>query len=113
MDLAAHMAVRCDFWETVLLQASLYRGNAFNVHLTLHQREPLTPTHFQRWLEIWEGTVDDLFAGSHATLAKAQANRIAGGISRRLDRAGDTDACTYRVRPMSAERDSWRTKVPN
>ena len=86
MDLEAHMPIMCDFWETVLFQAGTYGRNAFNVHLDLHQQEPLTPMHFQRWLDIWEGTVDDLFAGPKATQAKVQAARIAGSISRRLDR---------------------------
>ena len=91
MDLAAHLPVMCDFWETVLFRAGLYRGNAFNVHLTLHQQEPLTPTHFQHWLDLWETTVDALFKGPIATLAKVQAERIAGGISRRLERPGDAE----------------------
>ncbi len=101
MDLDAHMPVMCDFWETVLFQAGLYRGNAFNVHLTLHQQEPLTPMHFQRWLDIWERTVDDLFAGPRANLAKVQANRIAGGISRRLDRTGDGEVLT--IQPSTVD----------
>ena len=106
MDLAAHMPIMCDFWETVLFQAGLYRGNAFNVHLTLHQQEPLTPMLFQRWLDIWEATVDDLFAGPTATLAKVQANRIAGGISRRLERTtGDGELLT--IQPTSGDYRRW------
>jgi hemoglobin len=85
MDLAAHLPVMCDFWETVLFRAGLYRGNAFNVHLTLHRQEPLTPEHFQRWLDIWEATVADLFTGPSAELAVVQAGRIARSISQRLE----------------------------
>jgi hemoglobin len=92
MDLTAHLPVMCDFWETVLLQAGLYRGNAFNVHATLHRQEPLTPMHFQRWLEIWQTTVADLFAGPIATAAAVQARRIAGGISRRLEQISADEA---------------------
>lgn len=95
MDLAAHMPVMCDFWETVLFQAGKYNRNAFGVHLQLHQQEPLTPMHFQRWLDIWETTVDDLFVGPYANHAKVQAGRIAGGISRRLERStGDGELLT-------------------
>jgi hemoglobin len=94
MDLDAHMPIMCDFWETVLFQAGKYGRNAFSVHLALHRLEPLTPMHFQRWLDIWEGTVDDLFAGPKADLAKVQAGRIAGSISRRLERSADGELLT-------------------
>lgn len=97
MDLAAHLPVMCDFWETVLFQAGLYRGNAFDVHLTLHRREPLTPMHFQRWLDIWEATVDDLFVGPTAIQAKVQAGRIGGSIRRRLLRPVDGDGLTIAI----------------
>jgi hemoglobin len=50
--------------------------------------------HFQRWLDIWEGTVDDLFAGPKAIQAKVQAGRIAGSISRRLERTVDGELLT-------------------
>lgn len=89
MDLEAHMPIMCDFWETVLFQAGLYRRNAFDVHLVLHGKVSLTPSLFQRWLDIWEGTVDDLFEGDKAIQAKIQAGRIAGSISRRLERTID------------------------
>ncbi len=98
MDLRAHMPVMCDFWETVLFQAGLYKGNAFNVHFDLHLQVSLTAMHFQRWLDIWEATVDDLFAGDKAILAKVQAGRIAGSIRRRLERTTDGEVLTVTPR---------------
>ena len=56
--------------------------------------------HFQHWLDIWEGTVDDLFAGPKAIHAKVQAARIAGSISRRLERTVDGELMT--IAPRSA-----------
>jgi hemoglobin len=100
MDREAHMPIMCDFWETVLFQAGKYGRNAFGVHLDLHQQEPLTPMHFQRWLDIWQTTVDDLFQGQKANLAKVQAGRIAGSISRRLERSVDGEWLT--VTPVRA-----------
>ncbi len=91
MDLDAHLPIMCDFWETVLFQAGLYRRNAFQVHVDINRLEPLTPMHFQRWLDLWETTVDDLFTGEKANLAKLQAARIGGSILRRLDRTADAE----------------------
>jgi hemoglobin len=84
MDLDRHLPIMCDFWETVLFNASVYRRNALRVHLALNARHPLLPEHFERWLELWVRTVDDLFRGEKAALAKLQAERIAGSISRRM-----------------------------
>ena len=84
MDLEKHLPVMCDFWQTVLFRAGLYRRNALQVHAELHALSPLSSEHFARWLAVWTGTVDDCFSGEKAELAKTQAGRIAYSISRRL-----------------------------
>jgi hemoglobin len=84
MDLAHHLPIITDFWETVLLGAGTYRRNMLQLHLALNRRFPLEAEHFERWLEIWTGTVDEHFAGQKAELAKTQAHRIAGSVYRRI-----------------------------
>lgn len=84
MDLAAHLPIMCDFWETVLFRSAAYRRNALQVHVALHARHPLTEAHFERWMGLWAATVDDHFAGPTAERAKLQAARIAGSMQRRL-----------------------------
>ena len=84
LDLEHHLPIICDFWETVLFNAGLYRRNALQVHVALNGRFPLLPEHFERWLQLWVRTVDDMFRGEKAELAKMQAERIAGSISRRM-----------------------------
>ena len=84
MDLAVHLPIMGDFWETVLFRTGAYRRNALQVHVALHARHPLTGEHFARWLELWDGTVDALYAGPIAERAKLQAARIAGSMERRL-----------------------------
>jgi hemoglobin len=61
--LEAHLPVMCDFWETVLFRAGLYRGNALQVHRQLNERHPLGANHFARWLALWESTVDEMHQG--------------------------------------------------
>jgi hemoglobin len=84
MDLAAHLPVVCDFWETVLFHTGSYRRNALHPHQRLHARAHLGPAHFDRWLALWYATVDDRYTGPKAELAKVQATRIAGAMSRRI-----------------------------
>ena len=101
MDLAAHMPIMCDFWETVLFQTGAYRRNAFMIHLHLHQMEPLTKVHFQRWEDMWHQTVDEMFSGEKAILAKLNASRIANSIHRRLERTEDRELLQIQPRPAA------------
>ncbi|WP_220033856.1 group III truncated hemoglobin [Arthrobacter psychrolactophilus] len=84
MDLAAHMPIMADFWQTVLFKAGLYKRNALAVHFDIHAKEPLTLEHFNRWLQLWTLTVDGLFRGEKAELAKVQAHQIGGSMLRRV-----------------------------
>jgi hemoglobin len=85
LDLEAHVPVIASFWETVLLGSQSYRGGAFRPHAALHMKAGLQAGHFERWLVLWRTTVDDLFAGERAELAKAHAARVAQAFHRRLD----------------------------
>jgi hemoglobin len=85
MDLVAHMPVMCDFWENILFQARKYPGGMMMVHFQLHMKTALAPHHFQRWLDYWEETVDALFAGERANVAKVHAGRVAVSMSRRFE----------------------------
>jgi hemoglobin len=98
-DLAAsgfesHVPVMCDFWETVLFRAGLYRGSALAVHREVQHRTPLAAVHFVRWLALWKSTVDRMYSGPVAEQAKTQATRIAWSMCQRLtgQRAAELDA---------------------
>jgi hemoglobin len=77
LDLEAHFPRLVDFWEVQLLHSGRYEGNPMKVHLDLHQIEQLTKAHFDRWLELFNATVDAHFAGQKARLAKERALSIA------------------------------------
>jgi hemoglobin len=85
LDLEAHVPVITDFWETILLGGQSYRGGAFRPHAELHDKVRLRYGHFARWLGLWISTVDELFAGEHAELAKSHAVRVATAFHRRLE----------------------------
>ena len=84
LDLDEHVPVITSFWETILLGARSYGGGAFAPHARLHAKSPMSPGHFDRWVVLWCETVDELFAGPRAELAKAHARRVARAFSRRL-----------------------------
>jgi hemoglobin len=84
LDLEAHVPVISSFWETVLLGNQTYSGGAFRPHAELHAKVGLKAGHFERWLQLWFGTVDELFAGERANMAKIHALRVGNAFLGRL-----------------------------
>lgn len=72
-----HFSLLADFWEMVLFGKSLYRNNVIQKHTELHHRRSLEPYLFERWLTLFCGTVDELFAGPVAEQAKIRAQSMA------------------------------------
>jgi hemoglobin len=85
LDLEAHVPQITSFWETILLGAQSYSGGAFRPHAALHMKARLRAGHFERWLALWRETVDELFAGERAELAKSHALRVARAFHGRLE----------------------------
>ena len=77
INLKHHLHVLVDFWDSVLFQSDTYRKNAMQPHINLHQKSPLQPQHFETWLRYFNETVDELFEGEKAFLAKERALSIA------------------------------------
>jgi hemoglobin len=85
LDLEHHLPRITRFWETVLLGARTYGGGAFRPHIALNAQVPLRRGHFERWLWLWQGTVDELYAGPVADEAKRHAARVASAFYARIE----------------------------
>jgi len=78
LHLEKHLPVITDFWESILLnKPALYKSNAMQPHLHMHQLSPLKKEHFDRWLMLFHHTVDHMFQGEIAFKAKERATSIA------------------------------------
>ncbi len=77
MDLEKHLPVIIDFWETVLFGVAKYKSNAIAVHQHLHEQSAFEEKHFTHWVQLFQSTVDELFEGEKAELAKQRALSIA------------------------------------
>ena len=89
LDLDHHLPVIGDFWETLLFRTGDYgrRGsNPLAVHGDLDTKTPLLPAHFERWLLIFNETVDESFAGPTADFLKVRAWAIAARMLEFLGR---------------------------
>ena len=80
LDLEHHLPIIGDFWESLLFGTPAYSKHGRNpllVHRELHEKSSLTAEHFQRWLEIFIATVDQMFDGERAEYLKQRAAAIA------------------------------------
>ena len=68
-----HLEKMYSFWQTVLLGEHTYFGSPFPPHAGL----PLSHIHFEKWMELFIQTVDELFIGEKAEEAKWRGNRMA------------------------------------
>lgn len=84
-DWSHHLPKMYAFWEMVLLTTPGYQGNPVRAHLELDKKMPLEKSHFDAWLELWYGTVDNLFAGEIADMAKNKGMLMANLINMKID----------------------------
>jgi hemoglobin len=77
IDLPHHLDTLVDFWDSILFQSDTYRKNAMQPHMILHQKSSLQKHHFETWLKYFNESVDELFEGEKAFIAKERALSIA------------------------------------
>ena len=71
-----HLPVMYNFWENIVFQTGSYNGNPMDKHLELNKKSLITMEHFQRWILLFNETVDELFKGEKAELIKQRALSI-------------------------------------
>ena len=64
-----HLAKLYNFWQTILLGQHTYNGSPFLPHAKL----PIDKRHFDRWLQLFHGTLSDLFEGPTTEEAKQRS----------------------------------------
>lgn len=65
-EFKSHIPRMVDFWAFMLLDLPGYKGNVIEKHMGM----PLQKEHFDRWVNLFEATVDALFEGEKVQLAK-------------------------------------------
>lgn len=72
-----HIPLMCSFWENVLLYTGDYEGNPLIKHREVNEMKATSKVHFDRWILLFENTVDAYFAGENADKMKSHARAIA------------------------------------
>ncbi len=84
IDLEVHLPHIKDYWCKLLLGEKGYRRHTMNIHRQLHGRQPLQAGDFQRWLALFNATLDDNFAGERTERARQVAAAIAANMEASL-----------------------------
>jgi hemoglobin len=115
VDWSVHLPKVADFWEWQLFGASDYEGKPLVAHKPVDARTPFTEEHYERWLEIFDTTVDERFRGPNAEFAKRRARRMAQAMRRLLDggeSGGDSDSPPPKPGGMSIATKPTRRTPP-
>ena len=75
-----HLEKMYSFWNAALFGQKGYVGNPFAKHATME----LTAEHFNRWISMFNETIDEHFEGPVADDARKRALIMAGNFARRL-----------------------------
>lgn len=95
VDWESHLPTMYQFWNKVLFGLPYYNGNPIVAHTKFNRQMnrlkgvSVQPQDFDRWLTLFNETIDELFAGRKADGAKLAAARIAGHLSAVLSAAND------------------------
>jgi len=75
-----HLETMRDFWSSIMLMSGKYKGKPIMAHMPLGLR----PTHFARWLHLFEQSAKDVCPPHAAQLFIDRAHRIAYSLCRGL-----------------------------
>ncbi|HET8736535.1 MAG TPA: group III truncated hemoglobin [Pricia sp.] len=78
IDWDGHLELLTDFWETQLFLKRKYFGNPVTAHQQVDDKmeNTITSEHFGLWLNEWFATIDALFTGETAWIAKNRAQKM-------------------------------------
>ncbi len=76
LKLEEHLPKIVKFWSTILLDTNDYRDNPMLKHIALSQKMKIQESHMTRWLSLWKSTIDNLYEGPKADLAKSRSEQI-------------------------------------
>ena len=82
---STHLPKMYAFWETVIFGTGNFVGNPMLAHARLVPLTTMGRAQFDRWLSLFEQTVDELFSGPKAEHIKSCAGDMANVIHARIN----------------------------
>ncbi|MEM1404086.1 MAG: group III truncated hemoglobin [Pseudomonadota bacterium] len=85
IDPAVHIPHIKAYWRKMLLGDPAYRRHMMQKHRDLHQAGPLTQQHYDRWLSLFERSLDESAPSELIDRARTLGRRVAGNMRRNLE----------------------------
>lgn len=79
-----HLPAMYRFWENIILYTGSYTGNPMTLHKYIQNKISFSADQFDRWIQLFNQTTDELFEGKNASLAKQRASGIAAVMKHKL-----------------------------
>jgi hemoglobin len=100
VDWSEHLPKLTAFWCRALLGQPGYQGNPFRAHALVHGKRPFTRAHFERWLTLFDETLEFGWTGPDAPCSDSRtaspACSSSGSVSA-TDRARELAAAVAKV----------------
>lgn len=87
IDLEVHLPHIKDYWCKLLLAERGYQRHTMNIHRQLHGKQALQAGDFERWLALFNATLNAGFAGEYTERARRVAASIAANMEASLQRS--------------------------
>lgn len=84
-DWSHHLPVMYNFWDMVLFSKPGYAGSPVRVHTDIDKKIRFEKAHFDRWLQLWNETIDSMYTGEYADMAKNKASLMANLIHMKVE----------------------------
>lgn len=104
IDWDAHLPKMYAFWQTVLFRDGGFRGDPIGKHARLVSFTTMGREQFDRWLDLFRETVDELFEGENADHIKRCAEDMANVIHSRINSIPDERFDPERLTPEQRAR---------
>ncbi len=77
-DWDKHLEHLTDFWESNLFFSKKYKGDPIKKHIDVdsYYDGKINELHFGIWMNLWYETIDELFVGDTAQIAKNRARNM-------------------------------------
>jgi len=77
LNLELHLPIIVSFWESSLFRIGSYSNDTLEVHRMINTKHAFKAVDFDRWLTLFNQTIDQLYAGNIAETMKTRASSIA------------------------------------
>ena len=82
--LEQHIQTMSNFWDNILFFTGKYEGNPMEKHTVINLINSLEPIHFTKWVSYFINTIDQLYSGEKANLAKDRVVSIAALMQKKI-----------------------------